>query len=147
QLRCHYCGTTAPNPVVCPTCQSRRIKYFGQGTEQIERILKEEFPEKHIQLKCTNLFSVQIDFFERMQIPDKSLLILDPPRNGAGKNLSTIIRDSNFEEIFYISCNPKTQLEDLKIITESFQLKEFILTDPYPQTPHIESIAYLQKKI
>ncbi len=49
QLRCHYCGTTAPNPVVCPTCQSRRIKYFGQGTEQIERILKEEFPTARVQ--------------------------------------------------------------------------------------------------
>lgn len=49
QLRCHYCGVVAPNPTVCPACKSRRIKYFGQGTEQIERILKEEFPTARVQ--------------------------------------------------------------------------------------------------
>lgn len=49
QLRCHHCGASAPNPTVCPECKSHRIKYFGQGTEQIERILKEEFPNARVQ--------------------------------------------------------------------------------------------------
>lgn len=35
-MRCHYCGNTAPIPDVCPNCGSRRIKYFGTGTQKAE---------------------------------------------------------------------------------------------------------------
>ncbi|MDD4320184.1 MAG: primosomal protein N' [Acidaminococcaceae bacterium] len=35
-MRCHYCGHTAPIPDECPKCHSRRIKFFGTGTEKAE---------------------------------------------------------------------------------------------------------------
>ena len=35
-MRCHYCGNTAPVPQVCPSCQSKRIKFFGTGTQKAE---------------------------------------------------------------------------------------------------------------
>ena len=35
-MRCHYCGHTAPIPDECPKCHSRRIKFFGTGTERAE---------------------------------------------------------------------------------------------------------------
>lgn len=35
-MRCHYCGNTMPIPSVCPNCHSRRIKYFGTGTQKAE---------------------------------------------------------------------------------------------------------------
>jgi primosomal protein N' (replication factor Y) len=35
-LVCHYCGHTEPVPVVCPKCGSRRIRFFGTGTEKAE---------------------------------------------------------------------------------------------------------------
>lgn len=38
-MRCHYCGNTAPIPDVCPNCGSRRIKYFGTGTQKAEEEL------------------------------------------------------------------------------------------------------------
>lgn len=43
-MRCHYCGNTAEIPVECPTCHSRRIKFFGTGTQKAEAEL-EELPE------------------------------------------------------------------------------------------------------
>lgn len=49
RLSCHHCGAIEPNPHSCPQCRSRRIKYLGQGTEQIEQILKAEFPEARVQ--------------------------------------------------------------------------------------------------
>ena len=36
-MRCHYCGSTAPVPTVCPHCGSRRIKFFGTGTQKAEQ--------------------------------------------------------------------------------------------------------------
>ena len=47
-LNCHYCGEQVPNPDVCPSCGSKYIRYFGAGTEKIERDLKDLFPEASI---------------------------------------------------------------------------------------------------
>lgn len=35
-MRCHYCGNTAPIPTECPKCHSKRIKFFGTGTQKAE---------------------------------------------------------------------------------------------------------------
>ncbi len=39
-MRCHYCGNTAPVPEECPYCHSRRIKFFGTGTQKAEAELQ-----------------------------------------------------------------------------------------------------------
>lgn len=44
-MTCHYCGTSEIPPVICPKCSSKYIKYFGIGTEKIEKITREYFPE------------------------------------------------------------------------------------------------------
>ena len=36
-MRCHYCGNTAPIPTECPKCHSKRIKFFGTGTQKAEQ--------------------------------------------------------------------------------------------------------------
>ena len=46
-LRCHYCGNTAPVPTECPNCHSKRIKFFGTGTQKAEEQL-EELPEVRV---------------------------------------------------------------------------------------------------
>ncbi len=43
-LRCHHCGQKKPNPTVCPSCESHRIKYFGAGTQHIEVAFRAHFP-------------------------------------------------------------------------------------------------------
>ena len=40
-MRCHYCGNTAPVPTECPNCHSRRIKFFGTGTQKAEAELQQ----------------------------------------------------------------------------------------------------------
>ncbi len=44
-LRCHRCGFVGPQPRICPECSSRRIKYFGAGTQQVEAAMHEMFPK------------------------------------------------------------------------------------------------------
>lgn len=39
-MRCHYCGNTATVPVECPNCHSKRIKFFGTGTQKAEAELQ-----------------------------------------------------------------------------------------------------------
>lgn len=38
-LRCHYCGNSIPVPQECPSCHSRRIRFFGTGTQKAQREL------------------------------------------------------------------------------------------------------------
>jgi primosomal protein N' (replication factor Y) len=43
-LRCHHCGFIQQPLTTCPVCASRRIKYFGAGTQQVEAELARLFP-------------------------------------------------------------------------------------------------------
>ncbi len=47
-LRCHHCGFTQPEPTVCPECGSKRIKFFGAGTQQVEETLVQMFPKARV---------------------------------------------------------------------------------------------------
>ncbi|MEO6390674.1 MAG: primosomal protein N', partial [Pyrinomonadaceae bacterium] len=47
-LLCHYCNFRRPTPQVCPACQGKYIYYVGEGTEQIEDLLREKFPAMRI---------------------------------------------------------------------------------------------------
>ncbi len=44
RLRCHHCGRSADPPETCPRCGSRRIRYFGAGTQRVEAELRARFP-------------------------------------------------------------------------------------------------------
>ena len=44
-LVCHYCGRKEPPRQVCPNCGSHRIKYFGLGTEEVQRLVQDQWPE------------------------------------------------------------------------------------------------------
>ncbi len=44
-LVCHHCGRKEPPHQQCPRCGSKRIKYFGLGTEEVQRLVQLEWPE------------------------------------------------------------------------------------------------------
>ncbi|WP_268913030.1 primosomal protein N' [Lentilactobacillus sp. SPB1-3] len=43
-LKCHYCGHEEPIPEACPQCQSKKIRSFGYGSEQLEEQVHKLFP-------------------------------------------------------------------------------------------------------
>ncbi|KAB7623987.1 primosomal protein N' [Alkalilimnicola sp. S0819] len=48
RLRCHHCGHEARLRPHCPDCQSVDLRPIGQGTEQLESVLREHFPEQGV---------------------------------------------------------------------------------------------------
>ncbi|HYF83173.1 MAG TPA: primosomal protein N' [Clostridia bacterium] len=48
KLVCHYCGYERDNPTVCPKCNSDKIKYFGVGTQKLEKEFKKKFSVKDV---------------------------------------------------------------------------------------------------
>jgi 23S rRNA (uracil1939-C5)-methyltransferase len=73
------------------------------------------------------------------------LIVIDPPRAGldekALENISALLP----KKILYISCNPYTQVENIKYLcTFGYRLKILQPIDQFPHTYHIENIAYLE---
>ncbi len=48
QLRCHYCEYKETVPKECPKCGSKKIKFFGSGTQKVESLLQTTFPKARI---------------------------------------------------------------------------------------------------
>ena len=48
RLRCHHCGFECRVPRACPTCGNQDIQPFGRGTQRIEVVLAERFPQARI---------------------------------------------------------------------------------------------------
>lgn len=47
-LTCHYCGYTMPVPHVCPNCENPNLSGRGYGTEKVEDLIAELFPEVRV---------------------------------------------------------------------------------------------------
>ncbi|MEI7612134.1 MAG: primosomal protein N' [Betaproteobacteria bacterium] len=48
RLRCHHCGYETRVPKTCPTCGNQDIQPFGRGTQRLESVLIERFPQARI---------------------------------------------------------------------------------------------------
>ena len=49
KLICHYCNHRVNVPDVCPFCESEFLYFIGEGTEQVEDILRKRFPQLRIE--------------------------------------------------------------------------------------------------
>jgi primosomal protein N' (replication factor Y) len=45
RLHCHHCNSARGVPTACPACASPDLRAVGVGTERLEELLAEEFPE------------------------------------------------------------------------------------------------------
>ena len=74
------------------------------------------------------------------------LLLLDPPRSGAGGKVMRRIGRAQPERIVYVSCNPETFAIDIKeLLPFGYELKKVQPVDMFPQTVHVELVAVLER--
>jgi len=71
------------------------------------------------------------------------LIVVDPPRAGLGKKVIEQLLKTNSPTIIYVSCNPRTLADDLKIFTPKYKIKKIQPIDFFPYTPHLESVTLL----
>ncbi|WP_334332975.1 primosomal protein N' [Companilactobacillus sp. HBUAS59544] len=48
RMKCHYCGHEEPVPNSCPNCRSKKIGFYGTGTQNIEQQLNDLFPQAKV---------------------------------------------------------------------------------------------------
>ncbi|MDD7464224.1 MAG: 23S rRNA (uracil(1939)-C(5))-methyltransferase RlmD [Anaerococcus sp.] len=77
---------------------------------------------------------------------DYDIVVLDPPREGIHPKAIDKIIDIEPEKFVYISCNPKTQVRDIKIFEEAgYKVKKYQVFDQFVNSRHVEAIALLEK--
>ena len=78
------------------------------------------------------------------QSPD--IVVVDPPRAGIHQEAISKIAKMGATKIIYISCNPVTQVEDLKLFREyGYKIEKIEAFDLFPKTAHVETVALLSK--
>jgi 23S rRNA (uracil1939-C5)-methyltransferase len=72
------------------------------------------------------------------------LVVLDPPRTGAGKAVTRSLVELGAQRVRYVSCDPATLARDLALLVAvGYRIEEAHLFDLFPQTFHIESVMLL----
>jgi tRNA (uracil-5-)-methyltransferase len=71
-------------------------------------------------------------------------VLVDPPR--AGLDPATVAMVGRFPAILYISCNPRTLLDNLQQLDETHAIETLALFDQFPYTPHMECGVLLKRR-
>ncbi|ATG55004.1 SAM-dependent methyltransferase [Brachybacterium ginsengisoli] len=74
------------------------------------------------------------------------VVVLDPPRSGAGAELMGLLAKAVRQRIVYVSCEPSTLARDLAVIEKKgWKVVDLRAFDLFPHTHHIESVAVLER--
>jgi 23S rRNA (uracil1939-C5)-methyltransferase len=74
------------------------------------------------------------------------LVVVDPPRAGLSQKVVRRIIEAAPQRIVYVSCNPTTLAPNAAQLVEAgYRLDRVRAVDMFPQTPHIECVALLER--
>jgi tRNA/tmRNA/rRNA uracil-C5-methylase (TrmA/RlmC/RlmD family) len=73
------------------------------------------------------------------------LVVLDPPRSGAGAAVMTVLLDLRPRRIAYVACDPASLARDLRTAFDAgWSLSSLRAFDAFPMTQHVECISILE---
>ncbi len=76
--------------------------------------------------------------------PDVDLVVLDPPRAGAGREVVEEIVRRNPRAVAYVACDPGALARDLATFRDrGYELESLRALDLFPMTAHVECVAGL----
>jgi tRNA/tmRNA/rRNA uracil-C5-methylase (TrmA/RlmC/RlmD family) len=78
--------------------------------------------------------------------PDPSVVVLDPPRKGAGREVVEAIADRGPRRVVYVACDPAALARDVATFAaHGFELARLRAFDAFPMTHHVECVALLTR--
>jgi 23S rRNA (uracil1939-C5)-methyltransferase len=74
------------------------------------------------------------------------VVVVDPPRAGLSQKVVRRILEAEAQRIVYVSCNPTTLAPNARQMADAgYELRTVRPVDMFPQTPHIECVALLER--
>lgn len=75
---------------------------------------------------------------------ESDLVVLDPPRAGAGRKVVTAVVDRGPRAIAYVACDPAALARDVATFAElGYRMADLKAFDLFPMTHHVEAVALL----
>lgn len=92
--------------------------------------------------------STTLDFLRTaiLQRERPELVVLDPPRAGAGVEACELLLRLMSTKMVYVSCDPTTLARDLEVLQRGYSIAAMHLVDLFPQTFHMETVVVLERK-
>jgi 23S rRNA (uracil1939-C5)-methyltransferase len=92
--------------------------------------------------------AVIVDFLRGavLQRDRPDLIVLDPPRAGAGIEACELLARLDPPQIVYVSCDPVTLGRDLAVLQSNYSIESLELVDLFPQTYHQEAVVRLRRR-
>ena len=78
--------------------------------------------------------------------PAKTAVVIDPPRKGSSQEFLDQLITFGPRRVVYVSCNPATQIRDLEILKDHYNITNIQPFDLFPQTRHLECVVTLERK-
>jgi 23S rRNA (uracil1939-C5)-methyltransferase len=74
------------------------------------------------------------------------VVVVDPPRAGLSQKVVRRVLEAEAARVVYVSCNPTTLAPNARQMADAgYELKTVRPVDMFPQTPHIECVALLER--
>jgi 23S rRNA (uracil1939-C5)-methyltransferase/tRNA (uracil-5-)-methyltransferase len=78
--------------------------------------------------------------------PEQTSVLIDPPRKGCSVDFLHQLFDFGPSRVVYVSCNPATQMRDLKnFLGKGYKIESIQPFDLFPQTRHLECVIALSR--
>ena len=105
----------------------------------------EAYPESAAQLGLPP--ETAEDFLERQRSSERpALVIANPPREGLGPRVCATLIELAPQRLHIMSCGPAGLARDLAALAGAYQLLGLRAYDTLPQTPHVELVAWLERR-
>ena len=136
-----YCGTGTIGQIAAPNAKK------VIGLELIEEAV--EAAKENAKLNgldnCEFIAGDVAETIKKVKVkPD--IIILDPPRSGVSPKALDYVIKFNAKEIIYVSCNPKTMVDNLEtLLAAGYKVEKSTVKDMFPNTPHVECVVLMSR--
>ncbi len=77
---------------------------------------------------------------------DPAVVVLDPPRRGAGKEVAAAVAARGPERVVHVACDPAALARDVAaFVVSGYRLTALRALDTFPMTHHVECVALLER--
>jgi 23S rRNA (uracil1939-C5)-methyltransferase len=121
------------------------------GVELVERAVADAIEGARLNgVDNTHFFAGDVrtamrPLLERAGEPD--VVVVDPPRAGLSRKIVRRVLEAEAARIVYVSCNPTTLAPNAReMVDAGYRLRTVRPVDMFPQTPHIECVALLERE-